>query len=95
MRDAHAFEVEDFVDGETGAEIRLEERAVLFAQPLDGERFASLGDFVGHFFELGEHGLADDGAADFVDFAADELRSDLLVLRALEHVLGEHLFVEG
>ena len=49
---------------------------------------------MGHLFELGEHGLADDGAANLVDLLADQVGTLGLGLHALAHQLAQQLLVK-
>ncbi len=105
--DAEAFEFEVGVDDEGAffaglvaaaggdAEVEFEEFTVFGAEEIDGEGFAFFDMGVGDFFELGEHGLADDGAADFVDGVVDEVGFFFFGFRAVDEVFEEELFVEG
>ena len=94
MRDAEALEFEVFVDDEIGAEVVGKQFAVLFFELLDRERFAGFDEGVRDLLEFGEHRLADDRAADRIDFAIDEVRPGLVALGLLHQVAAEQLFVE-
>ena len=84
VRDAEAFQREFVVDGEFGAEVSFQKLAVGGFERVDGEWFARFDHFVRDLFEFGEHRLADDRAADVVDFAVDKVRSFALIGAAVE-----------
>ena len=47
------------------------------------------------FLELGEHRLPEEGAADVVDLAVDDVGAHLFVARLLQEVMGQELFVKS
>jgi len=49
---------------------------------------------MGHAFEFGEHGLAEDRPADGVDLAIDQIGSLLVAVGLSHHMAREKLFVE-
>ncbi len=67
MRDSQALEVQLRIERKVGAEVELQQLAVLLLEAVERQRLARLGQCVGDLLELGEHRLADDRAADVVD----------------------------
>ncbi len=95
MRDAQALEVELRIEGEVRTEVGDEEFAVDLGQGVEGERFAGFLALVDDFFELGEHGLPVNRAAQVVDLAVEQIRFHLRIRGLAEQMVGEELLVEG
>jgi len=94
MRDAQALERQLVVEREVRAEVFFQQFAIDRLERLDRQGLAGFGHVVGDFFELGEHRLPDDRAADVVDFAVEQIGPLLVVGGVLEHVVREQFLVE-
>ena len=83
------------VDHHFRAVVAFQQIKVSGAQPLTGYRLAALGKFMRRQFELGEHGLTEEGAADRLAGAVQIEQSFIPALGALQKVGDQQLLVEG
>ena len=95
MRDAQAFEIELRIEDEIFGKIGGEQLVVLGFEDFECERLAGFFDRMNDFFELGEHRLPEKTAADIIDLPIDDVGAHLGIVRLLEQVVGEQLFVKG
>ena len=88
MRDAHPLVGNQLIVGQIGV-VLFVQVGVHGVQAFDGERFAALGHLVAALLELGEHRLAEHGAAEGIQQAVKQvgLRA---VLRVTIHQLHQH-----
>ena len=68
---------------------------ILGFENIERKRVAAFFDFMNDLLELGEHRLPEEGAADVVDLAVDDVGAHLFVARFLQEVMGQELFVKS
>src|SRR5207249_4346878 len=73
MRDAQTLQLQVLVELKIRPEVEVEELSILAADGVDRQRPAGFDQGVRDLLELGEHGLADNGAADLVDGVVDQI----------------------
>src|SRR5437773_5897975 len=95
MRDTQALEIELGIEYHLRTEIGLEQPAIFVFKNIEGERIASLLNRVNVFFELGEHRLPEERAADVVDLAIDDVGAHFRVVSLREEMVREQPLVEG
>ena len=83
------------IEHDPGAKIGLEEGVIFRFENVESQRVAAFFDGVDDFLEFGEHGLAEQSAANVIDLSIDQVGAHRLILRMFEKVVGEQLFIEG
>ena len=88
----------EFVDGHRALVVALvaaQHAEVKLVQPVPGQRLAALGHLVNRQFELGKHGLAEDGGAQTFQEVTQEGQSGLVVRRLGDQVTEEQHLVDS
>jgi hypothetical protein len=95
MRDAQAFQIELRIKHDTIPEIGLKQHTVFRFENVEGQGVAAFFDRMNDLLELGEHRLAEQGAANVVDLAVDDVGAHFSVFGLLEKMMRQQLLVEG
>jgi hypothetical protein len=62
---------------------------------VERQRIAALLDAVNDSFEFGKHGLSEQGAAQIIDFAVDDVSPHLRIVRSAKQVMRQQFLIEG
>ena len=68
---------------------------ILRFETVQGQRVAVFLNFVNDLFELGEHGLPEERAANVVDLPINDVSAHFGIARLLEQMMSQQLLIEG
>ena len=94
MRDAQALQFQKFIDHDSGTEVGIEKSSVDHAEALECQGRSGLLLGMDRLFEFGKHRLPEEGAAQIVNLAIDQVGLHRAICRFSEKMLGEQDLIE-
>src|SRR5262245_63196769 len=94
MRDAEAFQIELGIEHEIFSKISFEQLVIFRFENVERQRIAAFLDGVNNSFKFGKHGLSEQGAAQVVDLAVDDISPHLWIIRSLKKMMRQQFLVE-
>src|SRR6266581_2990602 len=94
MRDAKAFQIKLGIEHEIFSKISFEQLVIFRFENVERQRVATFLDGVNNSFEFGKHRLSEQGAAQIIDFAVDDISPHLWIVRSPKQMMGQQFLVE-
>src|SRR5262245_30444062 len=95
MRNPQAFQVDLRIERKILREVSFEQFAIFGFKNVEGQPRAAFFDRVNNLFELREHSLPEERAANVVDLPIDNIGPHFWVARLFEQKMGQQLFIES
>src|SRR4030095_16871859 len=95
MRDAQAFEIELGIEHNAGPKVGCEQLAILVLENLERQRGAAFLERMNDFLEFRKHCLPEESTANVVDLTVDNVGAHLRIVRLLEEIVRQQLFVKS
>src|SRR5437763_8516240 len=93
MRDAETFQIKLGIEHEIFSKISFEQLVIFRFENVERQRIAAFLDGVNNFFEFGKHRLSEQGAAQIVDYAVDNVSTHLWIARGLKQMMMTQVVV--
>ena len=94
MRDAEAFQIKLGIEHEVFSKISFEQLVIFRFENVERQRIAAFLDGVNDSFEFGKHGLSEQGAAQIIDFAVDDVSPHFRIVRSPKQMVRQQFLVE-
>src|SRR5262245_39081133 len=95
MRDPQAFEIELGIEHDTRPKVDREQPVIFGLKNLERQRGAAFLKRMNDFLKFRKHGLPEESPANVIDLTVDNVGAHLRIVRLLEEIMRQQLFVKG